>query len=142
MRVPDVEDDDPGLLARDEDALDGEPHEELLLGEALHAAESALAEVPAHHVVEVGEVTVVVLGVARRRQPRLQQAAGLVQGVRLDAPREQAAGEAVILQELVYRTAGAGGAGDGVPGRAPGERGQRRGEQEEAQDRESGEWRG
>jgi hypothetical protein len=71
----DVEQDDPGLLVLDEYALDGEPDEELLLGEALHAAERTLAQVAADHVVEVGQVAVVVLGVARRRQPRLQQTA-------------------------------------------------------------------
>lgn len=134
VRVPDVEQDDPGLVVVDEDALDGEPHEELLLRQPLHAAERADAEVAADNGVKVGQVAVVVRGVARRRQPRLEQPVGLVHGVRLHAAREQAAGEAVIGEQLVYWAAVAGVAWGGAR-----EHERRRGEQKEAQEGERGE---
>lgn len=137
--VPDVEENDPWFLILYEYALDGEPDEELLLREALHAAERALAEVATHHVVEVGQVAVVVFGVARRRQPRLQQTARFVQGVRLHAAREQSSGKAVIFKKLMYRVACAG-EGDAAPRRgAGGQCRPRRGEQEkDAHEREHG----
>jgi hypothetical protein len=128
VRVPDVEQDDPRLVVVDDDALDGEPHEELLLREPLHAAERTDAKVAAHDGGEVGQVAVVVRCVARRRQPRLQQPVRLVHGVRLHAAREQAAGEAVIGQQLMYRAAVAEIAWSGA-----GERGRRRGEKKDAQ---------
>lgn len=101
--VADVEEDDAGARVGDDDALDGEPHEELLLGQALHAAERAEAEVAPHHGVEEGQVAVVVLGVARRRQPRLQQPVRLVEAVRLHPSRQQPPRQPVRPQELVYR---------------------------------------
>jgi hypothetical protein len=128
VRVPDVKQDDPRLVVVDDDALDGEPHEELLLREPLHAAERTDAKVAAHDGGEVGQVAVVVRCVARRRQPRLQQPVRLVHGVRLHAAREQAAGEAVIGQQLMYRAAVAEIAWSGA-----GERGRRRGEKKDAQ---------
>lgn len=73
MGEADVEEDDPGGGVGDEDPLHGEPHEELLLGQPLDAAERAEAEVAAHGAVEVGEVDAVVLGVAGLRELHVEE---------------------------------------------------------------------
>lgn len=134
MRESDVDEDDAGGGIGDDDALDGEPKEELLLWPPDDVGELAVAELAPHDAFEVGEV-VVVAGVAGASEADLEEAGGEVEGEVLDAPWEEAAGEALAAEELPE---GAATTDEDVPGGdgAGGKRWQQGREGEEGQKEE------
>lgn len=105
MGEDNVEEDEAGGGVGDDDVLDGEPEEELQLGEAGDVGEMAVGEVGADDGVE--EDPVLVLGQARPLQEHLQPAiVGKVEG--LDGLGQQPCWEAVPPQDVVDGLAGAG----------------------------------
>lgn len=95
----DVEDDDAGVGVVDGDVLDGEPDEELFLGEADDADEAAVAEISPQDAVEVDPV-LDVLGEARPVEVDLEDGGG-GERVGLDLLGDEAGRKAPRPKEVV-----------------------------------------
>lgn len=103
-----VEEDEAGGRVGDDDVLDGEPHEELQLGETGDVRELAVAKVGLDDAVE--EHSVLVLGQARPFQENLQ-AAVVAQVEGLDGLGQQARRQPVSLEYVVDRLVDGGAVG-------------------------------